>query len=134
MSKNKFWSIFWPAWQQAFSPANIASGFAKTGIWPYAPDKIFTRIIKLSIDNTAISQIVKTPMTCRAVRRAQREFRNTPNSSLLDKIFRANKRLAAQYSIDQHVVRGLTTALQDKKKRRKRGKRLNLLGEEDSGP
>jgi multidrug efflux pump subunit AcrA (membrane-fusion protein) len=73
-------------------------------------------------------------MTCRAVRRAQREFRNTPNSPLLDKIFRANERLAAQHSIDQHVVRGLTTALQDEKKRRKRGKRLNLLEEEDSGP
>jgi hypothetical protein len=32
MSKRKFWSVFWPTWQQAFSPANIASGFAKTGI------------------------------------------------------------------------------------------------------
>jgi hypothetical protein len=88
----------------------------------------------LSIDDVATSQTAKTPMTCRAVRRAQREFRNTPNSPLLDKIFRANERLAAQHSIDQHVVRGLVTALKDEKKRRKRGKHLNLLGEEDSGP
>jgi hypothetical protein len=93
--------VFWPTWQQAFSPANTASGFAKTGIWPYALDKILTKIIKLfSINNIAIFQIAKTPIICRAVRRAQREFRNTPNSPLLDKIFRANKRLAAQYSID----------------------------------
>jgi hypothetical protein len=73
-------------------------------------------------------------MTCRAVRRTQRQFRNTPNSPLLTKIFRANKRLAAQHSIDQHVVKGLITALQDEKKRRKKDKRLNLVGEEDSGP
>jgi hypothetical protein len=32
ISKKKIWNVFWPAWQQAFSPANIASGFAKTGI------------------------------------------------------------------------------------------------------
>ena len=73
-------------------------------------------------------------MICRAVRRAQREFRITPNSPLFDRIFRINKRLAAQHSIDQHVVKGLVTALKDEKKRRIRNKRLNLLGEEDSGP
>jgi hypothetical protein len=32
------------------------------------------------------------------------------------------------------MVKGLITALQDKKKRRKRGKRLNLIEEENSGP
>jgi hypothetical protein len=37
-------------------------------------------------------------MTYRAIRRAQREYYNTPDSSLLAKIFRDNKRLAAQYS------------------------------------
>jgi hypothetical protein len=88
----------------------------------------------LSIDDVATSQTAKTPMTCRAVRRAQREFRITPNSPLFDRIFRANKRLAAQYSIDQHVVKRLVTALKNEKKRRIRNKRLNLLGEEDSGP
>jgi hypothetical protein len=73
-------------------------------------------------------------MTYRAIRRAQRQYRNTPDSPLLAKIFRGNKRLTAQHSIDQHVVKGLVTALKDEKKRRKRSKRLNLLGEEDSGP
>ena len=33
-----------------------------------------------------------------------------------------------------YVIKGLCNTLQDEKKRRKRGKRLNLLGEEDSGP
>jgi hypothetical protein len=135
MSKRRFWGVFWPAWQQVFTPANITSGFAKTGIWPYAPDEILAKIIKpLFIKDITIFQTAKTPIICRAVRRAQREFRITPNSPLFDRIFRANKRLAAQYSIDQHVVKRLVTALKNEKKRRIRNKRLNLLGEEDSGP
>jgi hypothetical protein len=138
MSKRKFWSLFWPAWQQAFSPANIASGFAKTGIWPYAPDVVLAKITKppppLLLSSIETSQTIQTPMTCRAIRRTQRQFHDAPNSPLLAKIFRANERLAAQHSVDQHVVKGLITALQDEKKRRKRGKRLNLIGEEDSGP
>ena len=31
LSKRAFWSLFYPAWQQAFTPMNIASGFARTG-------------------------------------------------------------------------------------------------------
>ena len=36
--------------------------------------------------------------------------------------------------MDHHVVKGLTKALKHEKKRRQRGQRLNLLGEDDSGP
>jgi hypothetical protein len=101
MSKRRFWGVFWPAWQQAFTPANIASGFAKTGIWSYAPDEMLAKITKpLLIKDITIFQTAKTPITCRAMRRAQREFRIAPNSPLFDRIFRANKRLAAQHSID----------------------------------
>ena len=47
---------------------------------------------------------------------------------------RANERLAAQHSIDEHINKGLSQALRDKKNRRTKGKRLNLLGEEDAEP
>ena len=53
---------------------------------------------------------------------------------MLELVFRANERLAAQHSIDEHEKRGLTEALRAEKKKRQRGKRLNLLGEEDVGP
>ena len=53
---------------------------------------------------------------------------------MLWKIFIANERLAADHSIDQHIIKGLCEALKNEKKRRKRGKRLNLLGEENNGP
>ena len=73
-------------------------------------------------------------MTSYAVRRIQQQFRLAPNSPLLAKVFRANERLTAQHDIDQHEVRGLKDALRAEKKRRQRGKRLNLLGEEATGP
>jgi len=45
-------------------------------------------------------------------------------------LFRSQQRLAAQHEIDQHIQRGLFETIQDEKKRRRRGKRLNLVGEE----
>ena len=135
MSKRAFWSAFWPAWQQAFTEKNIRSGFKRTGIFPYDPDTILAQITKPPPEEIVeVSQAPKTPMTGRAVRRIQKAYEKQPNKLLLSKIFTANERLAATHSIDQHIIRGLCEALKFEKKRRKRGKRLNLLGEEDSGP
>ena len=51
----------------------------------------------------------------------------------MSKLLCVNKHLTAERSISQHVIKGLLKALKQEKKRRKRGKRLNLLGEDDSG-
>ena len=45
LSKRSFWGIFWPAWQQAFVLMNIISGFTKTGIWPFNPALVLSKII-----------------------------------------------------------------------------------------
>ncbi len=44
------------------------------------------------------------------------------------------QRLATQHSIDSHQIHDLEWAISMERKKRKRGKRLNLLGESDSGP
>ena len=46
MSKGAFWGVFLPAWKQAFTPKNIASGFQKTGIFPYNPNLVLNMITK----------------------------------------------------------------------------------------
>ncbi|KAI9651542.1 MAG: hypothetical protein M1829_002692, partial [Trizodia sp. TS-e1964] len=46
----------------------------------------------------------------------------------------ANEFLAAENSISRHTIVGLQMALLDEKKRQKRGKPLNLLGEAEFGP
>jgi hypothetical protein len=51
----------------------------------------------------------------------------------LDLILQLQERLAAQHKIDRHIQSGLLDTLAKEKKRRKQGKRLNLIGEEDTG-
>lgn len=57
-----------------------------------------------------------------------------PELPLLKKILHVNERLTAKHSIDQHIIRRLTEALKQKKKRRKRDARLNLMKEHEAGP
>ena len=48
-------------------------------------------------------------------------------------LFKANERLAAQHAIDEHTKRGLIETVKEEKKKRQRGKKLNVLGNEDHG-
>jgi len=135
MSKRMFWPLFRSSWERSFTVTNITSAFAKPGIFPFAPGNVLTVINPKAITpkkNTA--GLLSTPMTCRAVRRAERAYKADPTANKLQKIFHALERLSAQHSIDEHEKRGLAKALKLEKKKRQRGKRLNLLGEEDVGP
>ena len=135
MSKRMFWTVFRSAWQNAFTSENIRSAFFKTGIFPLNPSLMLDQIIKkpASFIKTEVFQ-VSTPMTNLEVRRVHKAYAQHPTFLLLEKILNANERLASEHSIDQHIIRGLTEALKMEKKRRKRGARLNLLGEKDDGP
>ena len=133
LSKRSFWRLFWPAWQNAFTLANITSAFAKTGIWPLNPSIVLSKITIQPTEAPIIPQELKTPMTSHAVRRLQQQYRKAPSSPLLTKLFRANERLVSQHSIDQHTLNGVIGALKLEKKKRRRGKRLNLVKEEDFG-
>ena len=132
MSKRVFWKLFWPAWQQAFTPANIASAWKTTGFFPFHPPAVLDKITKPApvIPTTSL----QTPLSCRAIRKTHREFRIRPTKLLLSKILRANEKLSALHSIDRHMIAGLQMTIREEKKRRARGKRLNLVGEEESGP
>jgi len=135
MSKRVFWRLFWPAWQQAFTLINIESAWKTTGFFPFHPPAVLDKIIKPAPATPAAStNIIQTPMTCRAIRRAHRELKIKPTKLLMSKILRANEKLSALHSIDQHVIEGLQMAIKDEKKRRRRGKRLKLVGAEESGP
>ena len=89
---------------------------------------------KYTTPKKARPSLPATPITCKAVRRAQRAFQANPTHEKAEKAFRALERMAAQHEIDEHEKRGLEKALKMEKKKRQRGKRLNLLGEEDNGP
>ena len=52
----------------------------------------------------------------------------------LSKIFYSYKSLTTEHTIDQYMINRLLKALKHEKKRRRRGKRLNLLKKKDSRP
>jgi hypothetical protein len=137
MSKRSFYEIFRPAWLESFTPDNIQGGFEKAGIWPFSPPIVLNAIARRPvIPPDAQGEPTKpppTPMTSKSIRRAQKTYKSNPTPENLDVIFRSQERLAAQHEVDKHVQSGLQATLKNEKKRRQRGKRLNLLGEEDSG-
>ena len=137
MSKRTFLPIFRLAWNESFMPMNILGGFEKAGIWPFKPLIVLNLIKRLpedfSDDEDKLEKLPPTPMTSKSIRRIQKLYRADPCKENIDLIFRSQQRLAAQHEIDQHIQRGLFETVKTEKQRRQRGKRLNLVGKEDTG-
>ena len=135
ISKRFFWPLFNKAWKSAFTDVNITSAFATTGVWPLNPGTILNKMTSNSTPEKEASKVLKTPLTSRGIRSLQRVLKENPrNNNALDKLFQASERLATLNSIMAHEINGLTTAIHMEKKKRNKGKRLNLLGEEAGGP
>ena len=137
LTKRDFLGLFKPSWEKSFNISNIQGGFEKAGIWPFSPQTVLTVISRRPITPpTTQDEPTKpppTPLTSKSIRRAQKAYKDNPIPQNLAVILRSQERLAAQHEIDQHIQRGLIETLKKEKKRRKRGKRLNLVGEEDTG-
>jgi hypothetical protein len=71
-----------------------------------------------------------TPQTARAVRRL---LKASPTEKKLALLERAILRLTTRFEIQSFENQGLRVAITQEKKMRQRNKRLNLLGEEDTG-
>ena len=139
MTKRLFYPMFRAAYLEAFTQKNIESAFEKTGIWPLDPKRVLSKLRKPELtpaSSLAINEPdqLKTLITCRSIRRIHKAFKASRWESILELILHANERLAAQVEITNHIVCGLHKAINIERKRRKKGKRLNLLGEDDVGP
>jgi Skp family chaperone for outer membrane proteins len=137
MTKRTFLPIFRLAWEESFTKDNIQGGFRKAGIWPFSPPIVLNTIKRRpETPPDAEDESIKpppTPMTSKSIRRAQKAYKANPTKDNLSLILRSQERLAAQHEIDQHIQRGLFETIKTEKQRRQRGKRLNLVGEENTG-
>jgi hypothetical protein len=79
-------------------------------------------------------ETLKTPKTCRSVRRVHKAYQHDRRDSILELILHANVQLAAQQSVNTHIISGLREAVRLERKKRKKGRKLNLLGTDDHGP
>ena len=139
MTKRLFYPLFRAAWIEAFTEKNILKSFAKPGIWPCDRSQIINILQKPKDQATEFelerqASILQTPKSCQAVHRMHKVFRLQRAEPILDKILNSNIHLAAQVSIQNHIITGLREAFQIEKRKRRKGKRLNLLGENDVGP
>ena len=131
MTKRMFWPLFRDAWEASFTFKNIKKAFEKTGIWPLNKERTISKLQQSSSAPTTPSRItplpITTPMTCRGIRRLLKSSPSDERAAILE---RAVLRLATQLEIQNHENMGLRRAITAEKKKRNRGKRLNLLGKE----
>jgi hypothetical protein len=137
ITKQLFWPLFNKAWSEAFTIEQILYTFEKPGIWLPDPEKVLGILQKPVMPTTPVHAStkpapLKTPITYWAIRQAHRAYKLDPDQKKLEKLINANIRLAVQQSINEHIISGLEYVLAIEKKKCKYGKRLNLVGEQDS--
>jgi hypothetical protein len=134
MTKRMFWPCFKRAWDKAVTPENINSAFTQTGIWPFNPsiilDKYEQRPVTPLQDSEQEKHYVKTPYSVRGIRQFNKAILKSPSKEMIRKLIKANEVNSSQAAIAQHQVKGLKEALVTEKKKRKKGKKLNLIGED----
>ena len=136
MTKRFFYPLFRDAYRASFTKKNILHAFKKPGIFPVDSEKVLGKLKHSEVlkgPDLPADQF-QTPKSCQDVRQVQKAYKQTHSEALLDLVFKANIALASQVSIDQHIITGLHAALKLECQKRKKGKKLNLVGEDDIGP
>lgn len=138
MSKRLFYSFFKRAWEASFTESNIEAAWRETAIWPYNPDKTLM-ICRRKPPSTPVKKLhvrfaVNTPLSCHAMRQLARQGQLNAKDTYIQAMLRGSEKLAAKVDILEFENKGLIEALKVERQKRNRGKRLNLLGEEDNGP
>ena len=134
-----FYKLFKLVFEKAFFVKNIKSTQQKTSLQLYDPLvvlDIFKERPNINIPiniNIRDPNKVKTLYTSKSIRYFQAQFAKNPSKLLQRKLFKANIYLAAEAQITTYRAEAFKRALVLEKKKRKKPKRLNLLGEEKSG-
>ena len=134
LGKRDFFDLFWPAYINTFTAANIASGWLKTGLYPFDSELVISQLTKHSKDNkdeperpgsnqssgsSALSQI-----NLAEVRKLVVVAANQLESKKQRKLQNTVMSLQSQVTFLQNENAGLKATVFHKQKRRKRGKKL----------
>ena len=138
ISKREFFSLFWPAFQRAFTQKNILSSWEKTGLQPFNPEKVLNQIAISRSDTRPSSSSSSTGSSAlsttdwRTIRRLMKNVVGDILGSDVRKLSNTLQKLTTENSILTHENEGLRRAVFIEKGRRKRGKPLfELLREDD---
>jgi len=136
LSKRDFWSLFWPAYQAAFTEKNIESGWKRTGLLPFDPDVVLSELedkdtIMAEPTEDAETSVALDKPSARELRRLAAKVVGKSTKTLdieARKLINTMESLQAQVELLQHENKGLREAIRLEKNRRQRGKPLkNVL-------
>ncbi len=138
MSKWLFYLFFKKALEASFTESNTEAVWWATGIWQYDPDKTLAICAKKRPSTLTkklhIRFAPKTPLSCHAIWQLARQGDLDAKDTYIQAMLQGSEKLAAKVDVLEFENKGLIEALKVEKQKRNRGKRLNLLGEEDNGP
>jgi hypothetical protein len=139
ITKRNFFYIFWPAFQSAFSEKNVLNAWKKAGLQPFDPQSILQQV-EVSSKTTSVSR-PNTSSTSSSVTPDYRKIRaliidatSAVLNEKLDKVILKYHQLQCQNELLEAENNDLKKAFYHEKKKRRRGKPLQLQtrdGDED---
>jgi hypothetical protein len=149
VTKRDFFKNFYSAFDNAFTEANVRSGWRKTGIEPFDPHQVLDVVDKKgrnqpetsrveSVPSRHSSSCLDTPSAQRTIRRIVDKAvaeRDAETEKIIRKLGGACVTLSAKLRLAEDREKGYVEALNDEKKKRKRGQPFTeeLRGDEGVG-
>lgn len=129
ITKQDFFRLFWPAWEQALSSRNILSSWKTVGISPLDPEIILQRFTKKKDSRPSTSESSRSILQAEDWRKIERLL-NRVVANIYDKNTKKLSSTMHHLSTENILLKlrcqGLESALQNEKKKRQRGKALQF--------
>ena len=122
-SQRDFFSLFWPAFIDAFTKHNIESGWAKTGLAPFSPEIVLNQLKPLSRPTSSSSQ-TSSALSASDWKKMRRLIRSETAAVVNQKLLTSYERVAAENAILKHQLIQANEKIAIQKKRAPRGKPL----------
>ena len=93
-TKREFFRVFYEAWKTSFTPKNIASGWSKTGIYPFAPGAVLEKFNVKPVDiRPSSSESTKSVLTAHDWEKVEKKLQDVV-ADVFDSRARDLKRLS----------------------------------------
>ena len=125
ISKRDFFGLFWPAFRSAFTPANIKSGWEKTGLQPFDPSRVIKQLAP--DDRPASSHSFSSAFSeadWRTIRRFVTSVIGNEHGPEARKVANTIEKLQTENELLTAENQGLRRAIRVERNRRRRGKPL----------
>jgi hypothetical protein len=135
LGKRDFFSLFWPAYNTAFSLSNITPGWCKTGLYPLDSEVVLGKLkkqvpppeVRPISNHSSGSSALSAPEWRKIeqlVKCAVSESVNEADNKKVKGLNNTLQHLSTQIAVLKAENTGLKAAIYHEKKRRKRGKKL----------